>query len=548
MAPDSALSTPRTKLLALGLLSFVILTLRFSPNWVEFYREYTTTLAQATSPQEQDALKKSFLGYSGRGYHVLRQSTDLSDPISDVDHKIIRWRLLFPALGHFLHLPWWAVLGLSHLGAFFLTLYLAYLGWSVLDRDRRTLLAAFCFALIAGATAPLFTSLGLPGYYDSWLALGILTIAFARSRTLIVFACLATPWVDERLVLGLPLALGIRYVMRPDKKNLSPSHWCRTEALAPVGVVMLYAVFRLFLAGAGGSQTTQEYFQKFIAGETLSLSDRLYGAWAGLSTGWLLILAALAGCWQMARMEKKWQPLGLVALFVLTSILSLFTAVDLSRSMVLLTVLLPLGWAWIYPRASKWRSAAALILAAMALTIPAYHVVGKNANRVDNWFEPSSVLAEGQTLVASAYLTGDGAALDRVKGIGYIRKAADRGYGRAQKNMGVAYAQGIGVEKDDAEAVKWFLKAAESGVAEAQANVGERYAQGIGLPRDADQAIHWLGKAAAQNHPFAEMFLGKIYANGQLTAVDRQRARYWWARATAHGNEEAKQLLGSTKK
>ena len=224
MVSTSPQTKPNYTLFAIGVLAFIILTLRFSPNWVEFHRDYATTVAQATTPSERSTLERSFLSYSGRAYYVMRQAIDLDDPIEDLNHKIVRWRLFFPAVGNLLHLPAWLLLGLSQVGAFSLILVLTHLGWSFSANHQRRLLAGFCFALIAGATAPFLTSMGLLGYYDSWLALGLLAISFARSRALVLLACLATPWVDERLVIGLPLSLGIRFVTRPTCEGVSFWH------------------------------------------------------------------------------------------------------------------------------------------------------------------------------------------------------------------------------------------------------------------------------------------------------------------------------------
>ena len=43
------------------------------------------------------------------------------------------------------------------------------------------------------------------------------------------------------------------------------------------------------------------------------------------------------------------------------------------------------------------------------------------------------------------------------------KKAAERGYVRAQHRLGICYKLGKGVEKDIHKAFEWFKKAAEQG-------------------------------------------------------------------------------------
>lgn len=474
----------------------------------------------------------------------MRQAIDLNDPIDDVNHKIVRWRLFFPALGHFLHLPAWFLLGLSHVGAFFLILSLVNLGWSFSADHHHRLLAGFCFAIIVGATAPFITSMGLLGYYDSWLALGLVTIAFSRSRALVLLACLATPWVDERLVIGFPLSLGIRFVTGLGYGAASFRKWFHKEALGPCTIVAIYTVLRLHLGGSQGSQTMHQYFQKFIAGEDVSLFHRFVGAVAGLRIAVFLVLFALIAAWPTASTQetkRHWLPL---ILLPPTFALALLTAVDLSRSMVILLVIVPLGWAWLDQLPSTGRVWLPPIAAITALILPAYHVVGTKTSLADNWFKSSAVLMEGVNATGIGYLTGAGVVQDQEKGFSFILKAANQGWGVAQKNAAVLFDQGVGTKKNESEALRWFRLAAESGSAEAQGILGERCMGGTGLlPLDEVQAIHWFEQAAAQDHVTAMVNLGKIYARGNKTPIDRERAHYWWNRAAGRGNEEARQLL-----
>jgi uncharacterized protein YecT (DUF1311 family) len=77
-------------------------------------------------------------------------------------------------------------------------------------------------------------------------------------------------------------------------------------------------------------------------------------------------------------------------------------------------------------------------------------------------------------------------------------KAANRGYGMAQNNLGALYATGQGVPQNYPEALKWYRKAADQGIAMAQRNLGALYANGNGVPQDYSQAESWFRKAADQ--------------------------------------------------
>jgi hypothetical protein len=67
---------------------------------------YVTRESNAANPAQRAAIDEAILtGYSARGYYVTKQALNLSVEISDPNHRIVRWRLLVPAIGHILHLP-----------------------------------------------------------------------------------------------------------------------------------------------------------------------------------------------------------------------------------------------------------------------------------------------------------------------------------------------------------------------------------------------------------------------------------------------------------
>jgi hypothetical protein len=74
------------------------------------------------------------------------------------------------------------------------------------------------------------------------------------------------------------------------------------------------------------------------------------------------------------------------------------------------------------------------------------------------------------------------------------------------------FEQGRGVAQSDVEAARWFRKAADKGFAKAQYNLGNMFDQGRGLAQSDVEAARWYRKAADQGHVQALHKLGKMLA------------------------------------
>lgn len=436
MKPPASSRAPTAVILGWTLLACALLAARFSPDWVEFARTASEALGAAATPAERAAVEQTMLsGYSERGWHVLRQSRDLAATVDNPLHQIVRWRLLVPALGHVLHLPGWLTLGLAQLGCAAWVLALAaLLRRPALDRGWGNA-ESIALILVAAAGAPLFASLGWLGYYDSLLMLALLAVAHGGHRGLVALACVLGPWIDERFVLGLPLALGVRWILAGTPRGPGLAGWLRREAAGPFALTAGYAVLRLTLGGSGGSQTTAQYLREFVFSRDIPASQRLWGAWSGLRGGWILVAVAVLAPWPGLNARTRGPRLLLAAGAVLTAVIGLVTALDLGRSMALLTPVVSLGLV-LAPRlgggsAPRWAAAA---LAVLTLAVPAQQVVENSAVPVDHpW---------GMSL---AVVT-------------------------AQNNLGVAYAEGRGVPVDRARALRWYTRSAELGCAESFSN------------------------------------------------------------------------------
>lgn len=564
---------------AAGLLAFVILAIRFSPNWAEFYREFRSAESQAVDPAQRAAVTQAF-GKTiclDRGVYVMKQVTDLRAAIDDSNHKIVRWRLLFPAVGHFLGIPGFGVLGFSLIGCivFVVTLGLigANAGLGTTD--------AFCLAIVGGATAPFFTSMGWLGYFDAWFALALLIVAFVRPRPVVWLACLLGPWVDERIALGLPLALGVRWAFfQPDRATWRT--WLRREIIPPALLIAAFAVLRIGLGGSGNSQTIRSYWTEFIFARPYYIPRILLGMWEGLRFGWplLIYLAIEAIRTRRSPASPALQFSAVVVLGILTATAGLASALDMSRSMVLLLPVVPLGWV-LASRTDAWkRLHAAPVLAAAAVLLPANHVVSRFVIPVDNlWSTPYGV-PEALNNVGTAYaggkqvprndaeaakwfhraaqlgstpalinlgilnLNGQGMPKDPVAGIRFIRAAAEKGDATAQSYLGRAYLTGVGVSEDHKQALEWLHRSAQQGQNEAQKDLGGVYSLGLGVPRNPIEALKWYRRAAAQGNVEAQTELGDIYSLGIGVPKDASAATEWYKGAARRAHPRAQSNLG----
>ncbi len=522
-----------------SLLAFIVLGIRFSPNWVTFYHSNREARAGAVSPAQVAAIDRTMLrGYSERGWYVLRQARDLETEIENPVHQIVRWRLLMPALGHFLRLPGWLTLGLAHLGCLVLVAMLVVIGSTSSGGPARPSYEAWCLAVIAGATAPFFTSMGWLGYYDSWLALALLAVAFARSRRVVLLACLLAPWIDERFVIGLPLALLVRRI-GGDEAPASLAAWFKAEAMLPFLLVACYSAVRLMLGGTSGSQTVGDYLNQFVFSQQIPVAQRLSAAWAGLRIGWVLVGAAIVGSGLKVAAPFRFQALLLAVGVAATAFVGLVTALDMSRSMVLLLPMVPLGWI-VASRTAWWRRfCAGPLLAAAALCLPASHVAGNVSLPVDNFWSPSLPLVMAENNLGVMYARGEEVTKDAGEAVRWFRQAAEQGYAGGQKNLGLMYARGFGVAKDSAEAVRWLRQAADQGQPEAQLNLGTMYANGDGVAKNSAEAVKWFRLAADQGQRDARFNLGAMYANGEGVARDLIQAHVWFSLASAGDRDRA---------
>lgn len=296
-----------------------------------------------------------------RGESVLAQVAHPGAPIADPLHRAIQWRLLFPVIAHGLHLPPTLFFGLAYLGCLFALTYLAGLLRAAGCSWSETALAL----ITVGAASWFFTSTGWLGYFDSWLALGLLITAFSERRWLVLLACVLTPWIDERFVVAAPLALLCRWLWWPETFRF------KRDAILPGALLAGFIFVRLGVlathsdAGAtvGGYLGSRNYLDA-------PFSRIVLGLWEGLRTGWVFTVGAVVLLWR-----RRSQGILLGAVLLALAGLGLGTAQDYSRSMTMLLPAAVLGLLLARRSSASWLPLALRVSAGAALLLPAHHVM-----------------------------------------------------------------------------------------------------------------------------------------------------------------------------
>ncbi|XP_062044913.1 death ligand signal enhancer [Lepus europaeus] len=99
---------------------------------------------------------------------------------------------------------------------------------------------------------------------------------------------------------------------------------------------------------------------------------------------------------------------------------------------------------------------------------------------------------------------------------------------------------------DDAAAFSYFQKAADRGYSKAQYNVGLCHERGRGTPRDLSKAVLYYQLAASQGHGLAQYRCARCLLQGSTSSWDaeRQRAMSMLEQAADSGLREAQAFLG----
>ncbi|XP_023559786.1 death ligand signal enhancer isoform X2 [Octodon degus] len=133
---------------------------------------------------------------------------------------------------------------------------------------------------------------------------------------------------------------------------------------------------------------------------------------------------------------------------------------------------------------------------------------------------------------------------DHTAGFSYFQKAADRGYSKAQYNMGLCHEHGRGTYRDLHKAIFYYRLAASQGHSLAQYRYARCLLQAPASSGDPEQqrALSMLKQAADSGLREAQAFLGVLFT--KEPHLDEQSAvKYLWLAASS-GDSQSRYHLG----
>ncbi len=387
-APTFSVANSSFKPWLIGGLAFLLLLIHFAPP-LAVYRAWLR-VPEVFSNQIEVR----------RGANVALQVEQPGRPIEDPIHKIVRWRLLFPVIGHGLKLPAPVVLGLAHVGGLALVMFCAFLYCR--QSVNPQFLNGVAFAILIGGGAWFMTSITWLGYYDAWLALALLVVAFSPRRWAVALAAVLAVWIDERFVIAMPICLLVRF-FSSGVEIRDIFKWAIREALLPCALVFLYLIVRFFyLQSLQGTGSVGGYFSD-VAFLKIPWHRHLFGMWEGLRGAWIPLLVGLGLLFVSG---DRLRSVGLFVVVIAFTLVGLATANDLSRSMVLLLPAAAWGFFLVERLASIEVSAIGLpCVALISILLPANHVVTDFTLPVKGlWEEVRSMEQPPPHLSTSTYL------------------------------------------------------------------------------------------------------------------------------------------------
>jgi len=267
------------------------------------------------------------------------------------------WRLLPPLVAQALHLPGKTPLALPWLGLLAVTTYAAVLLRRRLDDPR----FVFGGTLLFATTSAVLVPVGWLGMNDAWVWLGLLAVAFGRARWAAPLACLLCPWVDERFIIGFPLAWLVG--------RLDRSEPLFSRAMLTALWLLPYFGLRLTLVrhDATASAATQSFLHTQVSQSLQLLPLVPLGWWMGLRAAWGAVAYAL---WTWPRSHGWFALAGLLG----TLGVSVLLASDLSRSVAIAVPLVLAGCFALAHRHPQHAPRLVLALGIINLLIPAAHL------------------------------------------------------------------------------------------------------------------------------------------------------------------------------
>lgn len=270
----------------------------------------------------------------------------------------LRHRLLPVFVARMLGLYGYAAFSLGWAGVIALLVYVQ----TLIQAAGLPRVVAIWTALLVASTSAVITSFGWLGIFDCWWVLGLVVIAFSPHPLVVAASAFLAPWVDERFLLGIPVALAARGLVYPLGRTALLRH---VFALA-CGVTP-YLLWRLYSAAALPSDASSQFLTPaFLAW----LRNVPLGWWMAYRLGW----ATIAICFVLPNSSgiRPWLLGGACVLSVCPAVI---TAADISRSAMVVAPLLVAGiilcWRQSRLQTEQWLPC----LAASNFLVPFIHVV-----------------------------------------------------------------------------------------------------------------------------------------------------------------------------
>lgn len=286
-----------------------------------------------------------------------------ADPFAPVEDRAMQWRLLPPLVCHALHLGPRAALTVPWIGVVFLLTSAAAI---LHRRGLSRLQAALATALLATTSAVIVPNMWL-GVNDAWLWAALLWVAFGRTPLSLILACLLAPWVDERFIIGFPLAFSLRRLVPADGDAVPPLLPLVRDLILAALWLLPYAVVRLWLSQRGEDQSGA-LLAFHLSGFFTWVPITPLAWWMAFRLGWVPLLFAAA-------MLRQPPFVAAPVLATMTLLVMMVLAADLSRSSAIILPLFVAGTILAVKKFPARATAGLALLLAANLALPALHVV-----------------------------------------------------------------------------------------------------------------------------------------------------------------------------
>lgn len=336
---------PKTGFIVFVVVVALALTLFFfSPCWWLF----------------REAAPESFqwsrgLGYLSQCEHPLR--TDIE--------PALRWRLLPPGIAHALGLHETQCLAIPWVGVVALLTGCAIWGETWLGSR----VSALAFTIIIATTSAVLVPICWIGMNDSWAWLGLLAVCLGRTRWVLPLACLLCPWIDERFMIGLPLALLCRQQILAGDFRLK-KEFTGLVSLLPYLIVRTIATLTTHDTASG------DFLHSILVSSATWLPLAPMGWWMALRASWFLVAASCV-CAIKSRHGWRWAIITLGTLGI-----GAILATDLSRTAAMMIPLIAAGAITLKRTQPETASFVLILIAAANLILPAAHVVYTHVNLI----------------------------------------------------------------------------------------------------------------------------------------------------------------------